>query len=40
MTNGIGLHDYDNETTKKAVKKKKTAQVKTKPAKPDKSTAR
>jgi hypothetical protein len=40
MTNGIGLHDHDNETPKKAVKKKKTATIKTKPAKPDKSTAR
>jgi hypothetical protein len=39
MTNGIGLHDHETETPKKAVKKKKAATIK-KPAKPDKSTAR
>jgi hypothetical protein len=40
MTNGIGLHDHETETPKKAVKKKKASEAKTKPAKPDKSTAR
>jgi hypothetical protein len=39
MTNGIGLHDHETETPKKAVKKKKATTIK-KPAKPDKSTAR
>jgi hypothetical protein len=40
MTNGVGLHDHDNETTKKVIKKKKVLSEKKKPAKPDKSTAR
>jgi hypothetical protein len=40
MTNGVGLHDHDTETTKKAVKKKKTLQGKAKPAKPGKPNAR
>jgi hypothetical protein len=40
MTNGIGLHDHETETPKKVARKKRATQVKPKPAKPDKSTAR